>query len=58
MTPAGASCRDCGAGDKESVEDGADYGKRAEVADCAEMGGIVLDKEVKDVVSVGARHAV
>lgn len=43
---------------KASVEDGADHGERAEVADCAEMGGIVLDKEVKDVVSVGARHAV
>lgn len=43
---------------KESVEDGSDYGERAEVADCAEMGGIVLDKEVEDIVAVGARHAV
>lgn len=37
-----------------SVEEGAEDWERTEVADSAEVGGIVLDEEVEDCVAVGA----
>ncbi len=37
-----------------SVEEGAEDWERTEVADSAEVGGIVLDEEVEDGVAVVA----